>query len=143
MGSSSLVALAGMGIVPMLVMVVIGILVAAMVLCVAFRLVVGYMSSYVRSLSVVLLTVAAVAVVLVVLGIVMPGAANDMTAAAVGLLAGIATVNHLLPSENGIRIGYGKACLVQLVYLVINFVLVMIVSAVLAVVFGTAMLGMH
>ncbi|TPG11656.1 hypothetical protein EAH75_11640 [Rhodanobacter glycinis] len=40
-------------------------------------------------------------------------------------------------------IGFGKACLVQLVYMVIFFVLVLIIGVILAMVFGIAMLGMH
>ena len=143
MGTSSLVALAGMGLVAMLVAFVVGILVAGLALCVAFRLIVGYMPAYLRSLGVVLLTAAAVVVASIVLGMLMQGGANGWLGLVVEFLVGAAVVNYLLLSQDGSRIGYGKACLVQLVYMVIGFILVVIVSAILAVIFGTAILGMH
>jgi hypothetical protein len=142
MGTSSLVALAGMGLVAMLVAFVVGILVAGLALCVAFRLIIGYMPAYLRSLGVVLLTAAAVVAASIVLGMLMHGA-NGWLGVAVEFLVGAAVVNYLLLSQNGSRIGYGKACLVQLVYMVIGFVLFVIVAAILAAIFGTAILGMH
>lgn len=41
----------------------------------------------------------------------------------------------------GLAIGYGKACLVQLVYMVIGFVLAVVFGLVLALVFGSMLLG--
>jgi len=142
MGTSSLVTLAGMGLVAMLVAFVVGILIAGLALCVAFRLIIGYMPAYLRSLGVVLLTAVAVMVASIVLGMLMHGGASWL-GVAVEFLVGAAVVNYLLLSENGSRIGYGKACLVQLVYMVIGFVLFVIVAAILAVIFGTAILGTH
>jgi hypothetical protein len=143
MGTSSLVALAGMGLVAMLVAFVVGILVAGLALCVAFRLIIGYMPAYLRSLGVVLLTAVAVMVASIVLGMLMHGGANGWLGVAVEFLVGAAVVNCLLLSQNGSRIGYGKACLVQLVYMVIGFVLFVIAAAILAAIFGTAILGTH
>jgi hypothetical protein len=101
------------------------------------------MPAYLRSLGVVLLTAAAVVAASIVLGMLMHGGANEWLGAAVEFLIGAAVVNYLLLSENGSRIGYGKACLVQLVYMVIGFVLFVIVAAILAAIFGTAILGTH
>jgi hypothetical protein len=143
METSALVALAGMGVVAMLVMFVVGVLMATLVLCVAFRLVLGYMPSYWQAWGVVLLTATAVAVAMVVLGIVMPGGASGLLAVAVAYLVGTALVNRLLLSRYGRPLGYGKAALVQLAYLAIALVLGLFVKAALAVVSGNALLGMH
>lgn len=143
MGSSSLVALAGMGLVAMLVTFVGGVLIAGLALCVAFRFVVGYMPAYLRSLGAVLLSAVAAMAVSVVLAMAVQGGASGLLGVAVEFLVGAAVVNYLLLSQNGSRIGYASACLVQLVYMVIGFVLVVIISAILAVLFGTAMFGMH
>jgi hypothetical protein len=54
--SSSFAALAGMGLFTMLVMIVVGIRIAALILSAAFRLMVGCMPSCLRSLGTVVLT---------------------------------------------------------------------------------------
>lgn len=143
MGTSSFAALAGMGMLALLVMLVGGILVAALVLSVAFRLVVGYMPSYLRSLGAVLLTAVAVVVASVVLGLVMHNGASGLLSGVVQFLVGAAVINYLLLAQNGSQIGYGKACLVELVYMVIGFVLAVIIGLIVAMVFGAAMFGMH
>jgi hypothetical protein len=139
---TSFAALAGMGMVALLVMIVGGILLGALVLCVAFRLVVGYMPSYLRALGAVVLTFVAVLAASLVLGMLMHGG-GGLLAAVVNFLVGAAVVNYLLLSQDGSQIGYGKACLVELVYMVIGFVLALIIGLVLAMVFGAAMFGMH
>jgi hypothetical protein len=140
---TSFAALAGMGMVAMLVMFVGGILVAALVLSVAFRLVVGYMPSYLRSLGAVVLTAVVAVVAAVVLGMLMHGAASGLLSAVVQFLVGAAVINYLLLAQNGNQIGYGKACVVELVYMVIGFVLALVVGLLLAMVFGAALFGMH
>jgi hypothetical protein len=141
--SNSFAALAGMGLLAMLVMVVVGILIAGLVLCVAFRLVVGHMPSYLRALGAVLLTAVAVVVVSGVLQMILPGGLSGLLAVATEFLVGAAVVDYLLPEQTGLRIGYGKACLVQLVYLVTGLVLGLIVSAIMAVLFGSMLVGLH
>jgi hypothetical protein len=143
MGTSSFAALAGVSMLALLVMFVGGILVAALVLSVAFRLVVGYMPSYLRSLGAVLLTAVAVVVASVVLGLVMHGGASGLLSGVVQFLVGAAVINYLVLAQNGSQIGYGKACLVELVYMVIGFVLAVIIGLIVAMVFGAAMFGMH
>jgi hypothetical protein len=137
MGTSTLAALAGMGLFAILVMVVVGILLAALVLSVAFRLVVGYMPSYLRALGAVVLTWIAGAVAMVVIGMVSSGGAGGLLSLVVQFLVGAAVVNYLLLAQNGSQIGYGKACVVQVVYLVIFIVLAMIFAALVAVFFGS------
>ena len=137
MGTSTLAALAGMGLFAILVMIVVGILLAALVLSVAFRLVVGYMPSYLRALGAVVLTWIAAAVAMVVVGMVSHGGAGGLLSLAVQFLVGAAVVNYLLLSQNGSQIGYGKACVVQLIYLVIFIVLALILGAIMAVLFGS------
>lgn len=141
--SSSFAALAGMGLFAMLVMIVVGVLIAALILSVAFRLVVGYMPSYLRALGAVVLTSVAVLVVSMVVGLVMHGTGGGLLSMVVNFLVGAAVVNYLLLSLDGSQIGYGKACLVQLVYTVIGIVLAVIIGVIFAMLFGAAMFGMH
>ncbi len=137
MGTSSLAALAGMGLFGILVMIVVGILLAALVLSVSFRLVVGYMPSYVRAIGALVLTWIAVAIAMVVVGMVTHGAAGGLLSLIVNFLVGAAVVNYLLLAQNGSQIGYGKACMVQLVYSVIGIVLGAIILGIMAVFFGS------
>jgi hypothetical protein len=137
MGTSSLAALASMGLFGILVMIVVGILVAALVLSVSFRLVVGYMPSYVRAIGALVLTWIAVAIAMVVVGMVTHGAAGGLLSLIVNFLVGAAVVNYLLLAQNGSQIGYGKACMVQLVYSVIGIVLGAIIFGIMAVFFGS------
>jgi len=55
----------------------------------------------------------------------------------VNFLVGAAVVNYLLLAQNGSQIGYGKACMVQLVYSVIGIVLGAIILGIMAVFFGS------
>ena len=137
MGTSSLAELASMGLFGILVMIVVGILVAALVLSVSFRLVVGYMPSYVRAIGALVLTWIAVAIAMVVVGMVTHGAAGGLLSLIVNFLVGAAVVNYLLLAQNGSQIGYGKACMVQLVYSVIGIVLGAIILGIMAVFFGS------
>lgn len=147
MGTSSFAALAGMGLFAMLAMVVVGVLLAALVLSVAFRLVVGYMPSYLRALGVVVLATIVAVLVSVVLGMVagslLHGGPGGLLSMAVQFLVGAALVNYRLPSQTGGQIGFGKACLVELVYLVIGAVLAMIIGLLMMLLFGAAVWGMH
>lgn len=143
MGTSSLGALAGMGMMMLLVMLVVGIAVGALLLCVAFRLVVGYMPSYLRALGAVVLTAVVDFVASIVLGMLMGGVRSTSLMLAVEFLVGAWVVNYLLVSLDGSRIGYGKACLVQLVYMVIGILIALVFAALFAMLFGAAMFGMH
>lgn len=143
MGTSSLGALAGMGMMMLLVMLVVGIAVGALLLCVAFRLVVGYMPSYLRALGAVVLTAVVDFVASIVLGMLMGGVRSTSLMLAVEFLVGAWVVNYLLVSLDGSRIGYGKACLVQLVYMVIGILIALVLAALFAMLFGAAMFGMH
>lgn len=137
MGTSSLAALAGMGLFGILVMIVVGILLAALVLSVSFRLVVGYMPSYLRAIGALVLTWIAVVIAMVVVGMVTHGAVGGLLSMIVNFLVGAAVVNYLLLAQNGSQIGYGKACMVQLVYSVIGIVLGAIIVGIVAVFFGS------
>lgn len=143
MGTSSLAALAGMGLFAMLVMVVVGILVGALILSVAFRLIVGIMPSYLRALGAVVVSMVAVFVVGLIFGMVLRGGGGGLVSMVVNFLVGAAAVNYMLPAANGSQIGFGKACLVQLVYMVIGIVLALILGFIFAMAFGAALFGMH
>lgn len=143
MGTSSLAALAGMGLFAVLVAVVVGILVGALILSVAFRLIVGIMPSYLRALGAVVVSMVAVFVVGLIFGMVMRGGGGGLVSMIVNFLVGAAAVNYMLPAANGSQIGFGKACLVQLVYMVIGIVLALILGFIFAMAFGAALFGMH
>jgi hypothetical protein len=135
-------ALAGMGLFAILMMIVVGVLLAALVLSVAFRLVVGYMPSYLRALGAVVLTWIALAVVMAILGMITSGSMGGLLSLVVQFLVGAAVVNYLLLAQNGSQIGYGKACVVQLVYLVIGIVLGVIIGGIMMVFFGSMLAHM-
>ncbi|MEP6898383.1 MAG: hypothetical protein ABI870_07615 [Rhodanobacter sp.] len=143
MGTSTFAALAGMGMFAMLMIFVVGILIGALVLCVAFRLVVGYMPSYLRSLGAVVLTAVAVIIVSVVLRMIMPSGLSGLLSLVVQVLVGAAVVNYMLLGKDGMQIGFGKACLVQLVYIVIGFVIALILGFLLAGVIGGMIAASH
>ncbi len=142
MGTSSFAALAGMGMFAMLLMIVGSILMGALILCLSFRLVVGYMPSYLRSIGVILATFVAVLLASVVLGMIPHGLSSFLSLLA-DFLVGAAVINHLLLAQDGSQVGYGKACLVQLVYMVIGFALLLVLGLIMAMVFGVAMFAMH
>jgi hypothetical protein len=135
-------ALAGMGLFAILMMIVVGVLLAALVLSVAFRLVVGYMPSYLRAIGALVLTWIAAAVAMVLVGMVTRGSAGGLLSLLVQFLVGAAVVNYLLLAQNGSQIGYGKACVVQLVYLVIGIVLGVIIGGIMMVFFGSMLAHM-
>ena len=141
MGTSSLAALAGMGLFALLVMLVVYILVGALILSVSFRLVVGFMPSYLRALAVVVLAWIATFVVSLILRMILPAAAGGFLSLAALFLVGAAVANYLLPAADGSQIGYGKACVVQLVYMVIGFVLALLIGFIVMSMFGAALLA--
>ena len=141
MGTSSLAALAGMGLFALLVMLVVYILVGALILSVSFRLVVGFMPSYLRALAVVVLAWIAAFVVSLILRMILPAGAGGFLSLAALFLVGAAVVNYLLLAADGSQIGYGKACVVQLVYMVIGFVLALLIGFIVMSMFGAALLA--
>ncbi len=133
-GSSVFGALAGLGAMAILLLVVVGVLFSALVLSVAYRLIAGHMPSYVRALATVVVSWLAQLVVRAILH----GSTGFLLAFVAQFLVGAAIINLLLLARDGSRIGYGKSCLVQLVYMVIFYVL----AFVLVLVFGSMLLGM-
>jgi len=130
-----------MGLFAMLVMLVVYILVGALILSVSFRLVVGFMPSYLRALAAVVLAWIATFVVSLVLRMILPASAGGLLSLAALFLVGAAVVNYLLLAADGSQIGYGKACVVQLVYMVIGFVLALLIGFIVMSMFGAALLG--
>ena len=134
MGSSAFGALAGMGMMAILVLVVVGVLVSALVLSLAYRMVVGHMPSSARALGTVVVSWLAS----IVVSLVLHGGVGHLLAWVAQFLVGALVINLLLPAQDGSQIGYGKSCLVQLLYTVIFVV----IGVVLMLVFGGMMLGM-
>lgn len=134
--------LAGVGVIGALALVVIGIALSALVLSVAFRLVVGYMPAYSRAVVAVVAIWLATLVAELVLAIVIRGPTGGVLTALVMFLVGAWVVNRLLRTDTGLAIGFGRACLVQLAYMVIAFLLALLLGFVLMLVFGAAFMGM-
>lgn len=133
-GISVFGALAGAGMVVGLLAVVVGVVVSALVLSLAYRLVVGHMPPFARALGAVVVSWLASLIV----SLILHGGAGQLLSFVAQFLVGALVINLLLPGQGVGQIGYGKACLVQLVYMVIFFVL----ALVLGLVFGGMMLGM-
>ncbi|HKR77450.1 MAG TPA: hypothetical protein VJR95_12370 [Rhodanobacter sp.] len=134
LGISVFGALAGFGLMAGLLVVVVGVLVSALLLSLAYRLVVGHMPPFARALGVVVVSWLASLVV----GAILHGGLSSLLSWVAQFLVGALVINLLLPGQDGSQIGYGKSCLVQLLYTVIFVV----IGVVLMLVFGGMMLGM-
>lgn len=132
-------ALAGMGIFAIVMMVVVGVVLGALVLCLAYRMVVGFMPSYVRALCAVVIGM----LVSFLLRLVLPAGWGGVLSLVVNLLVGGAVINYLMPAQDGQQIGFGKGVLVQLVYLLMFIVLMVVLGFVLAIFFGSMLFGSH
>jgi hypothetical protein len=121
-----------MGMPALVVLLVVSLLISGLVLSVMFRMFLGYMPSYVRSISVVLLTAVTAAAVHVVANMVVPGHLVVWLALLAAWLLGAGWLNSRLLTRTGSAIGYGKACLIQLAYLMISLLLWMVFVATLA-----------
>jgi hypothetical protein len=100
-----------------------GVLLGALLLSVAFRVVVGHLPSYLRAVGTVILTLVATSLALLVPGLVLPGGVGRLFGAAVMFLVGVAVINRVLHTETGLAIGYARATLVQLAYMVVAILL--------------------
>lgn len=125
-----------------LLFIVTGIVIAALLLSLAFRMLVGHMPSFLRALAVVVLSFVATAVLTLVLKLVLPeGLLSGLLLLATQFLVGAAVINLLLPAIDGSPIGYGKACLVQLVYMVLGIVLGLVIGLIVVALFGSTLLA--
>lgn len=143
MGSSVFGALAGMGLLALLVFVVGGLLVGALLLCLAFRMVVGHMPSYLRAIGAVLVTTFVSLLASFLLRMVMPFGVSGLVTLATQFLIGAAVINYFLPAKEGGQIGYGKACMVQLVYLVMAIAIGVVFAVIFGVMFASMFTHMH
>ncbi len=132
MNTSWFEKLTTMGMPALVVLLVVSLLVSALVLSVVFRVFLGYMPSYLRSISVVLLTAVTAAAAHLVANMVLPGHLVVWLALLAAWLVGAGWLNSRLLANTGSRIGYGKACLIQLAYLAISLLLWMAFVATLA-----------
>lgn len=133
-------ALAGLGLPVALLVVAVGVTVMALLLMIAFRMVLGYMPSYLRATVVV---VAATLASALVLGVAYAfGGGSRLLSIAVQFAVGAALVHLLLLADTGVRIGYARACLVQLVYTVMEIVLGVTIAIVAVTLFGVSVASM-
>ncbi len=93
------------------------VLVAALLLALIFRIVVGYFPSVPRAIGVVLLTTVVAIVASIAGRLILPFDVVGWVALGVALLAGAGWVDYQLLASNGLRVGYRKALLVQLIFL--------------------------
>lgn len=159
----NMAALGGIFLAVLAVMVVVGLLVGGLVLKFTVRLLQSFSPGYGKSVLVVLLAGVAGLVVNIVLTMAMGGAnpaalgeggEAAMAGAMMASLGGMAIslvasffitaffVNLLIRQPDGQAIGYGRACLVSLLYLMVMVVLTIIVSVVLGVVIGLGAAGL-
>jgi hypothetical protein len=118
MGTSALMRLADdLGMVGALAVFVVVILLAALLLCLIFRVVIGYLPSCPHAIAVALLSLLVAAVAAIVAGMVLSPALADWLAWGAALLVGAGWVDYRLRAKDGRRIGYQKAFLVQLIFL--------------------------
>lgn len=143
MGTSLFTALAGMSLLALLLFIVGCILVGALVLYLSFRLVVGYLPSYLHAVGAALLTVLASYIVSAVLRMVMPMGLSGLFAVVVQLLIGAAVIKQLLLAQDGSQITYGKAYLVQLVNMLICIAVFVVVAVIMVLMFGSLLAHMH
>lgn len=156
-------AFGGMILVVLAVMMLGGLLIGGLVLKFTVRLLQGFSPSYGKSVLVVFLAMVVGFVVNLVLSMVMgAGSAAAMSggdeAAMAGMMAaqlGVMAVslvaslfitaffvNLLIKQPDGQAIGFGRSCLVSLLYLVVMVVLVIVVSLVLGLVIGLGAAGL-
>lgn len=156
-------AFGGMILVAMAVMVVLGLLFGGLVLKFTVRLLQGFSPGYGKSVLVVFLAGLTGFVLNIILSMVMGVGSNaalmagDEAAAAGAMMASLGLmaisllaslfitaffVNLLIKQPDGQAIGYGRSCLVSLLYLVVMVVLAIIFSIVIGVVIGLGAAGM-
>jgi hypothetical protein len=147
MNTSAFGALGAISFVPLLVMLVVVIPLGALLLCLAFRIMVGHMPSYPRAIGVMLLTLILSLIVSLVIALVWNTTSafgwSALIKLVVQFLVGSAAIHYLLPTRDGRQIGYGQACLVQLIYLVMAVVLGVIVAVILGLLFVGLFAGTH
>lgn len=130
MGTSALMKLAAdLGMPGSLIALVAVVLVAALLLCLVFFVLIGYMPSYVRAIGVALLSAVTAAATAIVVGMVLPQAPAGWLAWGAALLVGSGWVDYQLLARDGRRIGYRKAFLVQLIFLGICLLAWMVFAA--------------
>lgn len=133
--------LAGMSLLAVFVVIGVGLLIAALLLTLSFRWVVGYMPSLLRAFGAVLLTAIASAVALGMARAV--GGDGRLLGLAVQFLIGAGMVNLLLLGGDGLRIGFAKASLVQLVYTGLCIIAGLVLGLALVALFGGMLASMH
>jgi len=133
--------LAGMSLLAVFAVIGAGLLIAALLLALSFRWVMGYSPSLLRSFGAVLLTVIASAVALGMARAV--GGDGRLLGLVVQFLIGAWMVNLLLLGGDGLRIGFAKASLVQLVYTGLGLVAGLLLGVAMVTLFGSMMASMH
>lgn len=158
-------ALGGMILVVSVVMMVLGLLVGGLVLKFSVRLLQGFSPGYGKSVLVVFLAGVAAFIIQIVLSMVMgigggmaadPAAMGNEAAMAGMMMASLGImgasllaalfitalfVNLLIKSPDGQAIGYGRSCLVSLLYLVVMVVLGIVASIVIGIIIGMMGIG--
>ena len=157
-------ALGGMILVIFAVMVVLGLLVGGLLLKFSVRLLQGFSPSYGKSILVVFLAGVAGFIVQIVLTMVMgvgagmgdPAAMGSEAAMAGAMMASLGVmaisllaalfitaffINLLIKAPDGRAIGYGRSCLISLLYLVAMVVLGIVASILIGIIIGVMGVG--
>lgn len=151
----------GILLIPMLVGLVLGVLVGALILKLSVKLVEKFSLPYGRACLTVIVAFAlgfAINFVIgLVIGLIAAGAglvsASDpsglvglqLVSGGIGLVVGFfinaAVINWMVKRPDGSALGFGRACLVALVYLLIFVVLAAVIGGIVFAIFGTGMLA--
>jgi len=133
MGTSAWDVLVSKGMAAMIVTGVFSIFLAVLVLWLAFRLVIGYVPSFSRSLMAVLVSDGIVLLLGVAASLALPNRFSAWWLLPLQFLIGVYVVNQYLLTKFGKQIGYVKAGIVELLFMGVCFLLAMLFSATLAV----------
>ncbi|MEO8803152.1 MAG: hypothetical protein ABI304_08980 [Rudaea sp.] len=122
-----------------LVSLIIGIAIGAGIIMLSMRLVAGFTPKFLLAAATAIVAWIAVIAASWILGMILGhGTLTSLLALVVFFVVNAAIINALLKRPDGGQIGFGKACLVTLVELIIEIVL----GVILFFVFGAGLLGM-
>lgn len=122
-----------------LVVLLVAIAIGAVIIMLATRIVAGFMPKFLMAAVVAVVETIAGGIVSYGLNMVMtPGGLTSLLALVIIFLINSAVLNALLKRPDGAQVGFGKACLITLVQIIIEIVLCVI----LFFVFGSMLVGL-
>jgi hypothetical protein len=122
-----------------LVVLLVAIAIGAVIIMLATRVAGGFMPKFLGAALVAVIETIVAGIISYCLGLVMgPGSLTSILTLVIVFLVNSAILNAIIKRPDGMQLGFGKACLVTLVQIIIEIVLVIL----LVLVFGASMLSM-